>query len=591
VRRVAEIEVPKSAFEQAELLWDNLLWKDGQVRGGLDDALDKLARRDKLRRRAVGEATGTPPPVTELVEAIAAVVAHNPTMGVTVGVEGAGDPLLLHFYFADGQVQVNADNAVGATPAEEGAATPRHADFEIDLDEDLPSEPADDQDHFGTVSAGYRDDYAESETAERRYDGYDAPSAGDPRYATPAPGESSQDLGARMRDLGMARSQSAYPPHPFAATPPPEVPPQVPSQVPSHVSAQPAAASTLPQHTVRLQPDRSQADRGQAGRGQADRGQADRGQADRGQADRGQADRGQADRGQADRGQADRGRANHDQSGYADATRRIRPEQYRAPAEPSAAERIPAQAPVHPISAQPRGSYPVGPQRGDPYPGNAQPEALDPRGARPGSPYPGIARPESSYSGSAQPGNPHPHSAQPGSSFPDGAEPGRSYHPGSSQPGSGYSDNAQPGGSYPRGARPGSPYPDDGQLGGSAARGTERGGGYPDNGEPAGSYVGGGQPRGPYPGVAQPGSRDAGRAQPGIPYPDSGSPYPGSAQPGGSPGGARSRSAGAQPGLLPKPLPKPIPLQVERPEETEMAARRVAALLRDDPSLLSQPPD
>jgi hypothetical protein len=43
---------------------------------------------------------------------------------------------------------------------------------------------------------------------------------------------------------------------------------------------------------------------------------------------------------------------------------------------------------------------------------------------------------------------------------------------------------------------------------------------------------------------------------------------------------------------MPAPLPKPIPLKVERPEETEMAARRLAALLRDDPSLLHQsPPD
>jgi hypothetical protein len=63
----------------------------------LDDALDKLARRDELRRRAAGEATGTPPAVAELVEAIAAVVGRNPELGVTVGVEGAGDPVLLHF--------------------------------------------------------------------------------------------------------------------------------------------------------------------------------------------------------------------------------------------------------------------------------------------------------------------------------------------------------------------------------------------------------------------------------------------------------------------------------------------------------------
>src|SRR5688572_16407329 len=72
---------------------------DGYVRGGLDDALEKLARRDELRRRATGEATGTSPAVTELVEAVAAVVAHHPELGVSVGVEGAGDPMLLHFYF------------------------------------------------------------------------------------------------------------------------------------------------------------------------------------------------------------------------------------------------------------------------------------------------------------------------------------------------------------------------------------------------------------------------------------------------------------------------------------------------------------
>ena len=51
------------------------------MRGGLDDALDKLARRDELRRRAAGEATGTPPAVQELVEAIAGVVGRNPKRG------------------------------------------------------------------------------------------------------------------------------------------------------------------------------------------------------------------------------------------------------------------------------------------------------------------------------------------------------------------------------------------------------------------------------------------------------------------------------------------------------------------------------
>lgn len=100
------------------------------MRGGLDDALDRLARRDELRRRASGETPGTPPAVTELVEAIAAVVGRNPQLGVTVGVEGAGPPTLLHFAVEDGVVQVSADNNV---PQQRVAET-RHEAF-IDVEE------------------------------------------------------------------------------------------------------------------------------------------------------------------------------------------------------------------------------------------------------------------------------------------------------------------------------------------------------------------------------------------------------------------------------------------------------------------------
>jgi hypothetical protein len=103
------------------------------VRGGLDDALEKLARRDELRRRAAGEAMGTPPPVQDLVEAIAAVVSRNPALAVTVGVEGAGDPVLLHFAVEDGIVRVSADNTVASRVAEAAPTSPRHADYDIDL--------------------------------------------------------------------------------------------------------------------------------------------------------------------------------------------------------------------------------------------------------------------------------------------------------------------------------------------------------------------------------------------------------------------------------------------------------------------------
>ncbi|MFC4067034.1 hypothetical protein [Actinoplanes subglobosus] len=184
------------------------------MRGGLDDALDKLARRDELRRRAAGESGGTPPAVTELVEAIAGVVSRNPQMTVTVGVEGAGDPVLLHFAMADGVVQVTADNAVATRATEAG---PRHADFEIDVEEPAeeppppPPAPAtapprasrDDQDRFGPTTDF---DYVEPTTAEQPF----------------VTNRHEQAYG--YEQAGYA-DQGNITPHPFAATPPPQVPP------------------------------------------------------------------------------------------------------------------------------------------------------------------------------------------------------------------------------------------------------------------------------------------------------------------------------------------------------------------------------
>ena len=112
------------------------------MRGGLDDALEKLARRDELRRRAAGEAMSTPPPVQDLVEAIAAVIGRNPTLTVTVGVEGAGDPVLLHFAVEDGIIQVRADDTVASRVAEAAPTSPRHADFDIDMDDAVSAPPA-----------------------------------------------------------------------------------------------------------------------------------------------------------------------------------------------------------------------------------------------------------------------------------------------------------------------------------------------------------------------------------------------------------------------------------------------------------------
>ncbi|WP_229067645.1 hypothetical protein [Actinoplanes sp. DH11] len=190
------------------------------MRGGLDDALDKLARRDELRRRAAGENGGTPPAVTELVEAIAAVIARHPQLGVTVGVEGAGDPVLLHFGFADGVVQVSADNTVATRAAE---AAPVHADFEIDVDDapayapEQPRASHDDQDRFGPADF----DYHEPPTAERPFV---APSSTPDPYA--------------------AHPESVQ--HPFAATPPPPVPPQAYAPPQPHPEA-PFSAPPFPE--------------------------------------------------------------------------------------------------------------------------------------------------------------------------------------------------------------------------------------------------------------------------------------------------------------------------------------------------------
>ncbi|MFI7596653.1 hypothetical protein [Actinoplanes sp. NPDC049681] len=161
------------------------------MRGGLDDALDRLARRDELRRRAAGEATGTPPAVTELVEAIAAVVGRNPELAVTVGVEGAGEPVLLHFAIEDGIVQVSADNSVARRAAE-----PQDVEvIDVDLDEPEPAGPA---------------------------------------YEQAAPDHGQDTRRITYQDRGQHRYEE---PHPFAATPPPPVPPQTRRVHPEQYSA------------------------------------------------------------------------------------------------------------------------------------------------------------------------------------------------------------------------------------------------------------------------------------------------------------------------------------------------------------------
>jgi hypothetical protein len=235
------------------------------VRGGLDDALDKLARRDELRRRTAGEATGTSPAVQELVEAIAAVVGRNPQLAVTVGVEGSGDPVLLHFAVEDGTVQVSVDNSVASRVAEAAPSSPRHADFDLDVEDAYaPESPAftsdssayapeagqetrrisyDDRERFGYSEAAQEPPartYGDPLGGDRRYEGHrryddelDSPDFFAPEPAGPFPPESrarystgGPDTDSRLRYPDAETHDLPYPPHPFAATPPPPVPPQ-----------------------------------------------------------------------------------------------------------------------------------------------------------------------------------------------------------------------------------------------------------------------------------------------------------------------------------------------------------------------------
>ena len=192
------------------------------MRGGLDDALDKLARRDQLRRRAAGEASGTPPAVQELVEAIAGVVGRNSQLEVTVGVEGVGDPTLLHFFVEEGQVQVTVDPTVASRVTEATPASPRHADFDLDVDEHVEEVP------YRAHAAPARAESGES-TRRISYDDQDRYDPGTGYDSTPfAP----YDPPARESAFPASDSAAANNPYlsPFAATPPPPVPPQTPTR-------------------------------------------------------------------------------------------------------------------------------------------------------------------------------------------------------------------------------------------------------------------------------------------------------------------------------------------------------------------------
>ncbi|HEU4347809.1 MAG TPA: hypothetical protein VFR35_08475 [Actinoplanes sp.] len=205
------------------------------MRGGLDDALDKLARRDELRRRTAGQATGTPAAVHELVEAIASVVGRYPKLEVTAGVEGVGDPTLLHFSVEDGVVQVDADSSVASRVKDATPAAPRHADFDIDLYEPIDEQPAAQHDSAYTTPPAQPPPRDDGQTQRISYDdrdrydpgtGYGTTPYGEPDpYSRPEPSRGS----AFPQDNAVPQDDPYR--SPFAATSPPPVPPQQSSRL------------------------------------------------------------------------------------------------------------------------------------------------------------------------------------------------------------------------------------------------------------------------------------------------------------------------------------------------------------------------
>lgn len=89
----------------------------------IGDALDRLARREELRRRCTDQAAEpiVPPALGDLVEAVARVVTRHPELLVMLGVDGAGPPVLARVCQEDGTVQVTVRPAgSGPVPAAPG---------------------------------------------------------------------------------------------------------------------------------------------------------------------------------------------------------------------------------------------------------------------------------------------------------------------------------------------------------------------------------------------------------------------------------------------------------------------------------------
>jgi hypothetical protein len=92
------------------------------MRGELDDALARLARREEvLRRRSGQEASTDQSPLGELTEAVQRVVAKHPELAVTMWVSDGAENAALRVDWSDGQAAVTP---IGGIPAPAAGGPP-----------------------------------------------------------------------------------------------------------------------------------------------------------------------------------------------------------------------------------------------------------------------------------------------------------------------------------------------------------------------------------------------------------------------------------------------------------------------------------
>jgi hypothetical protein len=92
------------------------------VRGELDDALARIARREELERRlATEQAAGGQRPLDELIEAVRRVVAQHPTLTVQLWADDGTATSSVRVAWSDGTVAVGPE---GEPVAPDGAVAP-----------------------------------------------------------------------------------------------------------------------------------------------------------------------------------------------------------------------------------------------------------------------------------------------------------------------------------------------------------------------------------------------------------------------------------------------------------------------------------